>query len=62
MLIVKNIENNSMYNMQELHSSSFLWLRVIVNTKLNKTADPIKFFFNKSKHFILIYYSFIKYL
>ena len=54
MLIVKNIENNTMYNMQELYLSSFLQiiftssiiieiqLRVVVLTKLDKTVNPVK--------------------
>ena len=54
MLIVKNIENNTMYNMQELYLSSFLQiiftssiiieiqLRVVVLTKHDKTVNPVK--------------------
>ena len=70
MLIVKNIENNAMYNMQELHSYLFSptiftssiiiekQLRVVVLTKLDKSVNPVKNIFNKSKHFIILYYSF----
>ena len=65
MLIVKNIENNTMYNMQELYlptifTSSIIieiQLRGVVLTKLDKTVNPVKnIFFNKSKYFIILYY------
>ena len=54
MLIVTNIENNTMYNIQELYLSSYLQiiftssiiiemqLRVVVLTKLDKTVNPVK--------------------
>ena len=54
MLIVKNIENNTMYNMQELHLSLFLpvistsskiieiQLRIVVLTKFDNTINPVK--------------------
>ena len=50
MLIVKNIENNTMYNMQELYlptifTSSIIieiQLRGVVLTKLDKTVNPVK--------------------
>ena len=55
MLIVTNIENNTMYNIQELYLSSYLQiiftssiiiemqLRVVVLTKLDKTVNPVKY-------------------
>ena len=54
MLIVRNIENSTMYNMQELHLSLFLpaiftssiiieiQLRIFVLTKLDKTINLVK--------------------
>ena len=57
MLIVKNIESNTMDNMQELHLSLFLpviftssiiieiQLRIVVLTKLGNTINPIKILF-----------------
>ena len=54
MLIVRNIENSTMYNMQELHLSLFLpaiftssiiieiQLRIFVLTKLDNTINLVK--------------------
>ena len=68
MLIVKNIENNTMYNMQELHLSSFLpttftssiiidiHLRVVVLTKLDKTITLLNIFFQYVQTFFIRYY------
>ena len=68
MLIVKNIENNTMYNMQELHLSLFLpaiftssiiteiQLRIVVLTKLDNTINPVKNIFLINPN-ILYYFS-----
>ena len=56
MLIVRNIENNTMYNIQELHLSLFLaaiftssiiieiQLRIVVLIKLDNTVNLLKIF------------------
>ena len=56
MLIVRNIENSTMYNMQELHLSLFLpaiftssiiieiQLRIVVLIKLDNTVNLLKIF------------------
>ena len=57
-MIAKNIESSTIYNMQELHSSSFLRLRVVVHTKLDKIADPIrKFLINPNILYYIIFSS-----
>ena len=65
MLIVKNIENNTMYNMQELYlptifTSSIIieiQLRGVVLTKLDKTVNPVKNIFFLTNLNILLYYT-----
>ena len=75
MLTVKNIENNTMYNMQELHLSLFLptiftfsiiieiKIRIVVLNKLDKTINPVKtiFLINLNIFYTILFF-FIKYL
>ena len=68
MLIVKNIENNTMYNMQELHLSLFLpvistsskiieiQLRIVVLTKFDNTINPVKNIFLINPNIFIQYY------
>ena len=70
MLTVKNIENNTMYNMQELHLSLFLptiftfsiiieiKIRIVVLNKLDKTINPVKtiFLINLNIFYTIVYY------
>ena len=66
MPIVKNIENSTIYNMQDLHLSSFLptiftssiiieiQLRVVLLTKLDRPVNPVKnIFLINPKNFII---------